>query len=116
MGVCNNASADETVVARADQPDAVIITKPTRLMFGTQTAGVISANTKTVTLLNSGSKIRQINSVETSGNYSIAGNTCTGSLEPKGKCQITVAITPRCPGAQPGELSIVHDSGSALLS
>lgn len=115
MGVCNKASADETIVARGNKLDSVIVAKPTRLMFGTQTAGIISADTKTVTLENSGSKIRQINSVETSGNYSIAGNTCTGSLTPNGKCQITVAITPRCPGAQPGELSVLHDSDSTPL-
>jgi hypothetical protein len=115
IGVCNNASADEAIDARGNQAGSVLVAKPTRLMFGTQTAGVISTDTKIITLQNSGSKTRQINSVETSGNYSIAGNTCTGSLTPNGKCQITVAITPRCPGAQPGELSILHDSDSTPL-
>ncbi len=84
--------------------------KPSKLLFGTQTAGVTSASTKKITLRSSGPGARHIDAIDVTGNYSITSNSCVGKLAPEAKCQITLAITPRCPVEQPGSLAIYYDS------
>jgi hypothetical protein len=113
LGLGANAWSDQIAVEDGNSSNRVIVATPARLAFGTQTAGVTSANTRTLTLRNFGPKTRHIDSVQTTGNYAVAGNTCTGDLKPKTSCQITVSITPRCPGNQPGTLEIFHDSRPA---
>ncbi|HXZ88667.1 MAG TPA: hypothetical protein VEF07_08855 [Candidatus Binataceae bacterium] len=112
VGVCGNVSAAQPSAKRVNPANGTITIKPLRLDFGLQAAGVTSTTVKTVTLRNLNPRASTIDAVEVAGNYSVANNTCSGRLAPNGKCQITLAITPRCPVAQPGTLSIFHDSSS----
>lgn len=108
--VCGTVSAAQPSARRANPGGGTITIKPTRLDFGVQTAGITSTTVKTVTLRNLSPRPSTIDAVEVTGNYSVTGNTCNGGLAPNGKCQITLAITPRCPVEQPGTLSIFLDS------
>ncbi len=109
VGVSANVSATQSS-ATANSASGTITIKPSRLNFGLQTAGVTSTTVKIVTLRNLNRRAVAIDGIEVVGNYSVANSTCGSRLAPNGRCQITVAITPRCPVTQPGTLSIFHDS------
>jgi pectate lyase len=73
-------------------------------VFGTVTEG--SSSSGTVTLNNaSGAGVLLFNTVTATGDFSVGGNSCVGSLPAAGSCSVSVNFTPTAEGTRTGTLT-----------
>jgi surface antigen len=84
------------------------------LEFGHQSRG--SSTSKTVTVINPGSKLVQVTNVSVSGDqdFSVAADTCAGGISPGGYCTIKVSFAPEVTGPRNAVL-IIEDSDELPL-
>ncbi len=64
------------------------------------------SSAQTVTLSNAGPGILLINSVATSGDFSLGSNSCIGTIAVSGSCTFTVTFTPSAVGARTGSILV----------
>ena len=82
----------------------------TSLDFGEQTAGSTSAP-RSVTLISRGDANLVIGSLNASGEFGLASDTCTGAtVPPAGTCTFTVAFQPTAPGDRASSITIPSDA------
>lgn len=83
----------------------VISFAPATLSFAAQPLSSTSS-TQTVTLSNAGPGVLIINSVTTSGDFSLGGNSCAGTIAVSASCTFTVTFTPSAVGARTGSVLV----------
>lgn len=90
---------------------------PTSMNFGKVTVGqhsspmtaTLTNKSTTTPVIISNVTITGINKTE----FSITNNTCTGTINPLGTCQVTVVATPGAVGARHGALNVFHNGGGS---
>ena len=96
------------------EPDYPIDVNPTSLNFGNKRLGVTSA-TEDVAVFNSGSDPITISSATASGDFAVAGLSCT-TIAPLSSCRVSITFTPTAMGARTGTLTITENvAGSPQL-
>jgi hypothetical protein len=81
---------------------------PSRLNFGNEALGILSAS-RSSTLINASAATLTIASIAVSGNF-LEGNTCGASLAPGATCAISVAFLPGSLGLQTGTVTVTDSS------
>jgi centrosomal CEP192-like protein/ASPM-SPD-2-Hydin domain-containing protein len=89
------------------EPDYPIDVNPTSLNFGNKRLGVTSA-TEDVAVFNSGSDPITIASATASGDFAVAGFSCT-TIAPLSRCRVSITFTPTGMGARTGTLTITEN-------
>jgi hypothetical protein len=87
----------------ADSP--IVSPSPLSIAFSPQLVNTTSA-AKTVTFTNTSASAVTVNSVSTTGNFTIATNTCGSSINAGASCTVRVHFDPSIPGALTGSLAI----------
>jgi hypothetical protein len=82
---------------------------PLSLAFTAQEVGTVSAS-KTIAVTNNGASEATLTSVTVTGNFAIASNQCTGTINARGVCDIAVTFNPTVAGSLTGSLAIVDSS------
>jgi hypothetical protein len=97
-------------------PASILLT-PSSLSFGPTTVGSPSAPLY-VTIANTGDIASALSSETVNGDFSLAANTCTGSLAGNYSCTLGIVFTPGTSGTRNGVLTVMDSVGTqtALLS
>jgi hypothetical protein len=86
---------------------------PASWNFGNQNMGTISA-AKSFTLTNTGTANLIINTLTTSGDFALSGNTCnSATVAPAGTCTFDVTFSPISTGVKSGSVSIPSNAASS---
>ncbi len=88
---------------------------PPSLVFAGQAANTTSPS-QTLTLENGGDVPTSLGMPVLTGAYSIAANSCTGSLGAASSCTIAVQFAPTTSGSLPGSLTVASPSGTPSAS
>jgi YVTN family beta-propeller protein len=102
------AGSPQTVPLKATTINPKASLNPTKLSFSPQKVGTTSA-IKSVTLTSTGTTPLILNSITSSGDFSIAGTTtCIAglSLAPTKTCRIDVTFSPKTKGQRNGEITV----------
>jgi len=83
----------------------IISPSPLSVAFSSQVVGTTSAS-KAVKLTNTSATSVNINSIATTGNFSVLSNTCGSTLNSGGFCTVNVTFTPSIAGALTGSLAV----------
>src|SRR5581483_1737110 len=94
-------------------PGAIVLTPPS-LTFGPETVGASSA-AQTVSIANTGGSPVALTSETVSGDFTIAANTCGGSLAASTGCAVSIVFEPTASGARTGVLSVVDALGIQMV-
>src|SRR5947209_4397548 len=97
--------------AAASSKGTTVSISPTALTFSGQNVGASSA-AQTITISNSGSGSVSIGSIAASGDF-VQTNTCSPSLNPNGKCKISVSFRPTATGWRSGALTITDNAAGS---
>ncbi len=88
-----------------------VVLTPTSLDFGNQLTGTTSA-VRNITVSNTGSIAGSLGSISTSGDFTLAANTCGTSLPPQTGCTVSIAFAPTASGARNGMLTVNDGAGT----
>src|SRR5436305_7385812 len=97
--------------AAASSKGTTVSISPAALTFSGQKVGASSA-AQTITISNSGSGFVSIGSIAASGDF-VQTNTCSSSLNPNGKCSISVSLRPTATGSRSGALIITDNAAGS---
>src|SRR5438309_5299374 len=92
----------------AQSKGTTVSISPAALTFSGQNVGSLSA-AQTITISNSGNGFVSIGSIAASGDF-VQTNTCSSSLNPNGKCNISVSFRPTATGTRSGVLTITDNA------
>jgi hypothetical protein len=84
---------------------------PAKINFGQVTAGT-SSSPFSVSANNSGQTTVNVSSVNITGPFEIASNTCGSSIAADSECQIEIEFAPTKPGAAAGTFTMVDGAGT----
>ncbi len=104
LTVTDNASNSPQTASLTGSGSAPVTLSPTSLTFPSEPLGETSG-AMTVTLTNQQNVQLNFSSVQTSGDFTVASNTCTGSIASLGTCTVAVTFSPTAKGARTGKLT-----------
>jgi YD repeat-containing protein len=107
-----SASPQNVLLTGTGQGFPIVNLSTTGLTFGVQVLGTTSV-TKTVVLKNTGTTALAINSIASSGDFTVPAKTCGSSLEPQTSCTISVGFAPTAVGTRTGSLSISDNASGS---
>ena len=91
-------------------PASILLTPPS-LTFPSTIVGQTSP-AQIITIANTGGNLATLQAPVLSGDFSIANNTCTGTLAASTACAISITFTPTAGGQRSGTLSITDSAGT----
>jgi len=107
-----NRTQTVTLTGTGTAPGGITLT-PAKLDFGLVGTGHTSAS-QTLTLTNSAATPLAISSITASGNFTLAGNTCSTTLAANSACALTVSFAPMGTGTLAGSLTVADSATNSL--
>jgi hypothetical protein len=93
----------------------ILVPSPSSLTFPDQNLGTFSSSMLDA-LMNEGPTQGMVSNVETTGDFQLQTNQCTGSLKPGAQCKVSIAFSPTDVGPRTGTLSFYDDASNSPQS
>lgn len=111
---CGCGGGANSAVPNPPPPQPGVSLSPGAVDFGNIPIGT-SAPAQNITLQNTGAAALAINSISTTGDYSVA-NDCGAGLAPGASCTLNITFTPTATGARPGTAQISDNASNSPQS
>jgi hypothetical protein len=90
---------------------AAVALDPGSLTFGAVNVGDQSAG-QTISIINTGGEPATLSAETVSGDYAIAGNSCSGTLDADSSCTLSIVFAPAGSGTRGGTLTVTDSLGT----
>lgn len=113
LTVFGNVPGGQVTVALTGNgvPGAAVVLTPLTLNFPETLLGKTAAS-EDLTISNTGGVTASLTSETVTGDFTIATNTCGGSLNPNSGCTLSISFAPTASGKRTGVLTVVDSSGT----
>jgi hypothetical protein len=94
-------------------PAAAIVLTPSALTFPATSIGATSV-AQSITVGNTGGTLTSLQTPVVTGDFTLAGNTCTSALGPSSSCTLSIAFAPTASGTRTGTLTMQDGAGTQV--
>ena len=115
LTLADTAAAHTITLSGTGHGTAIVTLAPAAVLFANTAVGATSPAV-TVTLANTGTAATALSAPTVTGDFSIVGTTCGGSIGAGGNCTVTLLFTPTAAGTRTGTLSLPDSSDNHTTS
>jgi len=109
LSIIDGASNSPQIVTLSGNAQVAVTTAPSNVTFPSENLGTTST-AASIAVTNNYAYNVTFSSVAASGDFAIAGNTCTASVKSKAQCTVKVTFTPTALGTRAGTLTITDSA------